>query len=137
MGLKDVDIGAALRLLAERRIEEAIEAGKFDNLSCAGKPLDLEPLPADEEARAMYWAVRILRNADVVTDEMRYRRRISTLREEIDACAEEGRLVDLVREHNALVRRLNTMGTNAIRSTIGPLDEADEVARLKRRAVAG
>ena len=48
MGLKDVDIGAVLRRLAEKLIEEAIEQGKFDNLPGAGKPQNLEPLPADE-----------------------------------------------------------------------------------------
>jgi hypothetical protein len=61
MSLKDVDIGAALRRLAERRIEDAMKEGKFDNLAGAGQPLDLEPMPAEECARMIWWTVRILK----------------------------------------------------------------------------
>ena len=127
MGLKDVDIGNVLRRLAEKRIEEAIEAGKLDNLPGAGKPQNLEPLPADEDVRAMWWALRIMRNADIETDEIRYRKRIAALFDQVRTATDERTVIDLVREHNAVVRRLNTMGTNAIRSTLGPLDEAAEL----------
>ena len=61
MSLKDVDIGWALRRLAERRIEDAMKEGKFDNLSGSGEPLELEPMPADEGARMVWWTVRILK----------------------------------------------------------------------------
>ena len=61
MALKNVDIEWALRRLAERRIEEAMKEGKFDNLAGAGAPLDLEPMPADEGARMMWWTIRLLR----------------------------------------------------------------------------
>ena len=61
MSLKDVDIGTALRRLAERRIEDAMKDGKFDNLAGMGAPLELEPVPADENARMVWWTVRILR----------------------------------------------------------------------------
>lgn len=71
MNLNHVDIGAVLRRLADKRIEEAMEEGKFDNLEGAGKPLDLEPLPADEGARAMYWAVRLLKNANAMPDALK------------------------------------------------------------------
>ena len=134
MSLKDVDIGAVLRRMADRRIEEAIEAGKFDNLEGMGKPLDLEPLPADEGARAMYWALRIMKNAEIETDELRRRKRIGALRGEIAAADDETTLQRLVAEHNTIVRELNTMGTNAIRSVpLGPLDEATELSRLRAR----
>lgn len=131
MGLKDVDIGAVLRRLADRRIEEGIEAGKFDNLPGAGKPQDLEPMPADEDARALYWALRIMRNANVEADELRYRKQIAALHAQVRSATDEQMIVKLVREHNAVVRRLNTMGTNAICSTLGPLDELNELERLR------
>jgi hypothetical protein len=51
MSLKDVDLENAFRRLADRRIEEAMKEGKFDNLAGAGKPLDLEPMPAEERDR--------------------------------------------------------------------------------------
>jgi hypothetical protein len=130
MGLKDIDIGAVLRGLAEKRIEEAIEAGKFDNLRGAGEPQYLEPLAADEDARAMWWALRILRNADVQTDEIRYRRQVAALRTRIALTRQAAEMSCLVREHNEVVRKLNTMGTNVIRTCPGPLDEAAELARL-------
>src|SRR5439155_8100542 len=51
MLLHHIDLASALRRLAEKRIEEAMKEGKFDNLAGAGKPLNLEPMPADEGAR--------------------------------------------------------------------------------------
>jgi hypothetical protein len=137
MALKNVDIEAVLRRMAEKRIEEAIEQGKFDNLPGAGKPQDLEPLPADEDARALWWALRIMRNADFQTDELRYRKRIARLRELLELAMNEAGVIALVREHNELVRRLNTMGTNAIRSTLGTLDETEQLERLSNRTAGG
>ena len=61
MPLKTVEIANAMRRIADRLIEEAMKEGKFDNLSGAGKPLDLEPMPAEENARAAWWAIRLLR----------------------------------------------------------------------------
>ena len=52
----------ALQYLAERRIEEAIARGEFDNLPGAGRPLDLDdedPLWPEEVRMAR----RILKNA--------------------------------------------------------------------------
>ena len=71
MNFKGVDIGQALRNLADRRIEEAMEQGKFDNLEGSGKPLDLEPLPPGEDARALWWAVRLCRKNNVLGEAMR------------------------------------------------------------------
>jgi hypothetical protein len=59
--LKNMDMESVLRRLAERRIEDAMKEGKFDNLPGAGRPLELEPMPADEGARMVWWTVRILR----------------------------------------------------------------------------
>lgn len=140
MGLKDVDLVAAMRRLAEKRIEDAIEEGKFDNLPGAGRPLELDPAPADEDARATWWALRILRNANVTPDEFRYRRTIIALRGRIARCRSEAEIRPLVSEHNEMVRRLNTMGTNAVRDSdarqFAPLDEEAEIRRLRNGAVA-
>ncbi len=53
----------ALEWLAERKIEEAVARGEFDDLPGAGRPLDLyeDPLVPEE----MRMAKRILRNAEV------------------------------------------------------------------------
>ena len=59
----------ALQYIAERRIEEAIARGEFDNLPGAGRPIDLEdydPL-MPPEAR-MAW--RILKNANLNPEDL-------------------------------------------------------------------
>jgi hypothetical protein len=81
MGLKDVDFDAVFRRLADRRIDEAIRNGKFDNLPGRGKPIELEPMPADENARATWWALRIMRQNDFTPDEVRWRKSLDYLRE--------------------------------------------------------
>ena len=55
----------ALLYLAERKIEEAIERGEFDDLPGAGRPLDLDDLDPSlpEELRLAY---RILKNAGMI-----------------------------------------------------------------------
>ena len=133
MSLKDVDMTAAFRRLAERRIEDAMKEGKFDNLQGAGKPLELEPLPADENARATWWALRIMRNNDFVPEEVRWRKAVDVLKAKLHTLNDEAGLEALVRQINGLVRRLNTLGTNAISTGVAPVDLETERARLRRR----
>jgi len=61
MSLRNIDIASAMRRIADRLIEDAMKEGKFENLPGAGKPLELEPMPAEENARATWWAVRLLK----------------------------------------------------------------------------
>jgi hypothetical protein len=53
----------ALQLIAERRIDEAVERGELQGLPGEGAPLDLyeDPLVPEE----MKMAKRILKNADI------------------------------------------------------------------------
>ena len=133
MGLSNIDFDAAIRRLADRRIEDAMAEGKFDNLEGAGKPLDLEPMPADAEARATWWALRIMRNANVTPDEVRYRKAIDGLRLKLARTRDERRARVLVAEINGLVRRINTLGATALKAPVTPVDEAVEVARSRGR----
>jgi hypothetical protein len=48
------------RLVAERKIREAMEEGEFDNLQGAGKPISLDENPYEDPAQRM--AHRLLRN---------------------------------------------------------------------------
>src|SRR5688572_32256581 len=118
MPFKHIDMESALRRLAERRIEDAMKEGKFDNLPGAGKPIDLEPMPADENARMTWWAIRILRGNNVTPDEVVWRKRIDVMKSELAETCCERRLRALVQQINALVRRLNTLGTNAIQLAV-------------------
>ena len=136
MALHNVDIEGGLRRLADRRIEEAMAEGKFDNLPGMGKPLDLEPMPANENARLMWWALRIMKQNDVIPDEVVYRKRIDALLEQIDRLTDEAALPPLVTLVNEWVRKVNTLGTNALKASVVLLDLDVERARLRAR-VAG
>jgi len=83
----------ALELIAERRLEEAIERGEFDNLPGAGLPLDLDDMDASlpEELRLAY---RILKNAGMSSADMtaeetaeraRARKKLAILEKRIEA----------------------------------------------------
>ena len=66
-----------LDALAEARIEEAIEAGAFDDLPGAGRPLELDDERfVPEEVRAAY---RILKRAGYAPPEVEARKEIAGL----------------------------------------------------------
>jgi len=80
----------ALELLAERKIEEAIARGEFDDLPGAGQPLDLDDDPlVPEDLRVAY---RILKNAGYVPPEVQALNQLAELerylaRDDLDADA--------------------------------------------------
>jgi hypothetical protein len=133
MSLHHIDIESALRRLAERRIEDAMKEGKFNNLPGMGKPLVLDPMPADENVRLMWWALRILRHNDFTPHEVRWRKQLESIRAELSSCTDELRVRALVRQVNELVYKLNTLGTNAMRSCFSPLDAEQELAAMRER----
>jgi hypothetical protein len=133
MSFKNLDIESALRRLAERRIEEAMREGKFDNLPGKGKPIDLEPMPANEDARLAWWALRILRNNNFTPDEVRWRKQIDAYRDELAAATTERRVKALVAAHNQLVRQINTLGTNALKAPVAPLSLEAELRKFRHR----
>jgi hypothetical protein len=134
MSLKDIDLDAALRRLADKRIDDAMREGKFDNLPGHGQPIVIDDAPAEENARLMWWALRILKNNDVIPDEIRWRKTIDHLRVELHKTTDEQRLAVLVGQINALVHKLNTLGTNALRTDgFVPLDLDAERRRLRQR----
>ena len=133
MPFKHIDMEAALRRLADRRIEDAMKEGKFDHLPGAGKPIDLEPMPADENARLTWWAIRILKGNDVTPDEIVWRKRVDTLKSELAETRCERRLRSLVDQINLLARKLNTLGTNALQSAVCGVELDVELERLRER----
>lgn len=67
----------AFELLAERKIEEAVSRGEFDDLPGAGQPLDLNDDPlVPEDLRVAY---RILKNAGYVPPELEDLKEITQL----------------------------------------------------------
>ncbi len=121
---------AMRRHLVERRIVEAMQRGEFDNLPGAGKPLHIEsPPPKNED---LWWALKIMRQAEVVPDEIRYRKRIDELRREVAAADSEQKALAAVRALNDQIRKLNRMGTNVIPTTLTTFDEANLLAQWRR-----
>lgn len=76
-----------LERLAERRIQEAIEAGVFDNLKGAGEPLkDLEDNPfVPDDMRV---AFKVLQNSGYAPDWMTVAQEIETAKERLDWAAD-------------------------------------------------
>ena len=72
--------------LAELRIREAMEQGKFDNLPGAGKPLDFEEYFAVPEDMRM--AYSILKSANCPPAEVQMLKEVASLKEEIAATAD-------------------------------------------------
>ncbi|MFG6118834.1 MULTISPECIES: J-domain-containing protein [Thalassobacillus] len=72
--------------LVEEKIKQSIRNGDFDNLPGKGKPLpkdDMEHVPAD--LRNSY---KILKNANMIPEEMQLKKEIVSLEELIDCCRE-------------------------------------------------
>jgi len=84
-------------MIAEQRIKQAMENGEFNNLPLHGKPLpndNLERIPED-----LRMAYKILKNADVLPEELQLRKEMVSLSEMINLCADE-------KEKEALVSKL-------------------------------
>ncbi|MCR5813192.1 MAG: DUF1992 domain-containing protein [Desulfovibrio sp.] len=78
---------SAIQYIAERRIEEALQKGEFDNLPGQGKPLELEDLSnVPEELRMAY---KILRNAGCLSPELEERKQISRVLDLLEDCEDE------------------------------------------------
>jgi DnaJ-like protein len=75
------------RSIAERKIEEAMEQGLFDDLPGKGKPLVIEDLPGVPEELRM--GFKILKDAGVLPEEMALKQSVARLRDLVDACADE------------------------------------------------
>ncbi len=125
----------ARRSLVERRIQEAMDRGEFDNLPGAGKPLHLdEPPPVNSD---LWWALRILRQANFVPDEVRWRKEIDDLRARMHTARGEDELRQVIHRINELILKLNTMGTNRIPTTLTTFDEERLIAEFRSRRSGG
>lgn len=71
----------------EEQIKNAIEAGEFDNLEGAGKPLDLDSYFATPEDLRMGYSV--LKSNKFVPLEVDMLKEIGELKEKVKACADE------------------------------------------------
>ena len=133
MKFASLDVTSALRRLADRRIEEAMKEGKFDNLPGMGHPVELEPIPAEENARLAWWCIRIFKQNDFIPDEIRLRKAVDVLRAGLATAKSEDEVEQLTTQINALVHRINTLGTNAMQSPMAPLDLSEQLRKFRTR----
>ena len=133
MSWKNVDFDNLFRRIAEKRIEDAMAEGKFDNLPGMGQPLDLEPLPADENTRMLWWTLRIMRQHDFTPNLVRYRKALDKLRADRAASTDERRVAVLVEQVNALVHKINTMSADVAMPPVASVSLDEERERLRER----
>jgi hypothetical protein len=94
--------------LVERKIQEAMERGEFDNLPGQGKPLLLEEdshIP--EELRVAY---KILKNADCLPPELEAKKEIRQMEDLLANIPDEKERYKLIKKINYMIMRLNMMG---------------------------
>ncbi len=86
--------------IAEKKIKEAIENKEFENLEGFGKPVDnSEYFKVPEEERI---AFHILKNAGVVPEELKIRKKIDNLINRIKESKDKDEKADLKNELNLL-----------------------------------
>lgn len=149
-----MDMRAMIAFLAERKIEEAMEEGQFDNLPDRGKPIRLDDdwlIPAEWRP-----AMRLLKSAHVLPDWMQWSKELEQARLEYTACLQqtereharylptsdetyqawyEGRLRlyrQAMRRVNDLILKYNIAAPSHARPEI-PIDIRAETGRFEQR----
>lgn len=93
--------------IAERRIQEAMARGEFDNLPGKGRPLPPDELAGvPEELRMAY---KVLKNAGCLPPEVELAREIATLRNLVDSLDDDENRRQRLRELNFKLLRFNIM----------------------------
>ena len=131
--MRQFQIDSALQRLAERRIEEAMRQGKFENLPGRGQPCDLDSIPVDENARMIWWALRMMRNAGQTPEEVRLRQQVQSLKDELSQTLSETRVRALVGVINSIVKQVNAMPHNEGGPRMTPVDLGRELGQLHYR----
>jgi len=115
---------------SERQIREAQEAGEFDALDGAGRPLTDLDEPYDE----YWWVKRKLRREQLsfVPDAIGIRREAEALLEALAAVPTEEEARALLLDLNACIARTNATTLTGPPTTLAPLDVDDALHRFWR-----
>lgn len=96
-----------LEYLAEKRIQEAMERGEFDNLQGKGRPIEYEDdsfVPPD-----LRMAYKILKNAGYLPPELETAREIRTTMDMIKHLTTEEERYRQINKLNLLITKMNMM----------------------------
>jgi len=97
----------AFEKIAERKIQEAIRNGEFDNLLNRGKPINLdEDCFVPPELRMAY---RILKNSGCIPPELEIRNEIISLRSMINSLDDDKERMKKIRELNFKLLKINEL----------------------------
>lgn len=116
--------------IAERKIEQAMAKGEFDNLTYKGKPLppdDMDMVPED-----LRMAYKILKNAGVIPEEIELQKSIITLTDMINACADEEERKILRLKLNEKQLRYNMIMESRGMKKLDPLYNGKIMEKLNR-----
>ncbi len=119
----------AFEIVAERKIQEAIERGEFDNNPLAGKPLPPDGL--DNVSPELRMALKILKNAGVVPEEIELRKQITSLNELLRTCASDEEKVSLQIKLNEKQLRYNMLVEKRTGKVFLPEYQAKIMQKLK------
>jgi hypothetical protein len=98
--------------IVEERIQTAQKKGEFENLSGAGKPLDLnDDRGVPEEHRL---AFKILKNADCIPPEMELKKEIQQTEDLLSGMQATSEKYRLLKRLNFLIMKLNTIRNKSI-----------------------
>lgn len=112
-----------LHRIAERRIEEALARGEFDDYPGKGEPLELEDLSRfDPEVRAAYM---LLKGHGFVSEEVEMRAQIVSLHTLLAACSNAEEREQLTLDQ----RRLRMRFSQLLEQRGVPIDVIDQLLR--------
>lgn len=114
--------------IVEERIRQAQKNGDFDNLSGAGKPLNLEDISQiPEDLRLAY---KMLKNADCIPPELEIKKEIRSTESLLETLTDEKLKYKTLKKLNYLILKLNTLRTGAVKFEIPQKYEEQVVSCL-------
>jgi hypothetical protein len=102
--------------IVEERIRQSQKNGEFDNLSGAGKPLEIEDISRiPEDLRLAY---KMLKNADCVPPEVEVKKEIRSTEALLENMTDEKLKYQTLKKLNYLILKLNTLRQGAVKFEI-------------------
>ncbi len=94
--------------IVEKKIQEAVDKGEFDNLPGQGKPLKLDDdVRIPDDLRLAY---KVLKNANCLPPEVELRKEIRQMEDMLDQIPDEKEKYRQIKKINLKVMKLNMMG---------------------------
>src|SRR5262249_5593940 len=124
----------ALAKIAEQRIREAMERGELDNLPFHGQPIKLDDLTGVPAHLRMGY--KILKNANVLPEEMQLKKEIVTLKNLLDACYDETEKGAIQQKMNEKMLRYNMMMEKQQGRRWGGTGSAPSLRSYRQRVLA-